>query len=159
MVCFHMSCFFAKLPSLITPNEAIVCTQKAYQRFCELLGTSLVPVSTVTLCLYAAYLARFLLPQSVCQYLNYVGLLHREMGYINPLSDNWVLTSVLRGIKRTLGKPPKPRLPITIPLLIGIRSRLNLNSSKHASFWAICLVAFFGLFRKAHLLPDSGIFL
>ena len=129
--------------------------QKSYQTFCNLLNIAVVPASTSSLCLYAAYLARFLLPQSVCPYINFVGLLHKELGYPNPLSDNWVVSSVLRGIKRTLGVPPKPRLPVTVSLLVGIRSRLNLNCSKHASFWAICLVAFFGLFRKAHLLPES----
>lgn len=106
--------------------------------------------------MYAAYLARFLLPQSVCQYINFVGLLHREMGYANPLKDNWILSSVLKGIRRTFGVPPTPRLPLTPDILIRIRSRLNLNFSMHASFWAICLVAFFGLFRKSHLLPESG---
>ena len=44
---------------------------------------------------------------------------------------------------------------MTIDFLLGIYSRLNLNCSRHASFWAICLVSFFGLFRKAHLLPVS----
>ena len=42
------------------------------------------------------------------------------------------------------------------PILLLIRSRLNLNNSFHASFWDICLTAFFGLFRKSHLLPDSA---
>ena len=128
---------------------------KTYFKFCDMLLVPTAPASTSLLCLYAAYLARFLLPQSVCLYLNFVGLFHRELGLNNPLSDNWTLSTVLKGIKRTLGVPPKPKLPITIDLLLRIRSRLNLNSSKHASFWAICLVAFFGLFRKAHLLPDS----
>ena len=124
-----------------------------------MLNISVAPATTTYLCMYAAYLARFLLPQSVCLYINFVGLLHKEMGLPNPLSDNWVVSTVLRGIKRTLGVPPTPKLPITIPMLLGIRSRLILNNSKHASFWAICLVAFFGLFRKAHLLPDSRDFL
>ena len=129
--------------------------QKTYYKFCEILDVPTVPAQTSTLCLYAAYLARFLLPQSVSLYINFIGLLHRECGLPNPFSDNWVLSSVIKGIKRTLGVPPTPRLPITVPLLLRIRSRLNLNCSKHASFWAICLVAFFGLFRKAHLLPES----
>ena len=105
--------------------------------------------------MYAAYLSRFLLPQSVCQYLNVVGLLHRDMGLPNPLLDNWTLSAVLKGIKRVLGVPPVPRLPITPDILLRIRSRLNLNCSRHASFWAICLVSFFGMFRKSHLLPIS----
>ena len=130
--------------------------RKTYLQFCELLSTPPAPATTSFLCLYVAYLARFLLPQSVCLYLNYVGLLHRELGMTNPLLDDWVVSSVLRGLRRIRGVPPKPRLPLTIPLLFAIRGRLNLNCSKHASFWAICLVAFFGLFRKAHLLPTSG---
>ena len=40
-------------------------------------------------------------------------------------------------------------------ILSFIHSQLNLRDSKQASFWAICLVSFFGLFRKSHLLPPS----
>ena len=75
----------------------------AYFRFCQLLELSLVPASSSVLCLYAAYLARFLVPTSVCQYLSFVGLLHKEFGYPNPLEHNWVVSSVLKGIKRIKG--------------------------------------------------------
>ena len=121
-----------------------------------MLDISPVPVSTVHLCLYAAYLARFLLPQSVCVYISYVGLLHKDYGLQNPLADNWFLSSVLKGIKRTKGSPPVPRLPITVEILGRLRQCLDLSDSKHAAFWAICLVSFFGLFRKSHLLPLSS---
>ena len=114
------------------------------------------PTTTNVLCMYAAYLARFLLPKSVHIYLNVVSLIHKEMGFPNPLADNWVLSTVLAGIKRVHGVPPQPRLPITVQLLYLIKGRLNLQCSKHASFWAICLTAFFGLFRKFHLLPVSA---
>ena len=112
-------------------------------------------MSTVHLCMYAAYLARFLLPQSVCIYINFVGIFHRDQGLPNPLTDNWTLSTVLKGIKRTLGSPPLPRLPMTTDILLRIRGLLNLMDSKHASFWAVCLVSFFGFFRKSHLLPSS----
>ena len=36
-----------------------------------------------------------------------------------------------------------------------IFDKLNMLSSFDASFWAVCLVAFFGMFRKVHLLPTS----
>ena len=78
------------------------------------------------------------------------------MGVPNPLENNWCVQSVLSGIKRIHGTPPQPCLPITVNLLLGIRSLLNLSNSFHASFWAICLTSFFGLFRKSHLLPCSG---
>uniref|UniRef100_A0A7M5TZP9 Uncharacterized protein n=1 Tax=Clytia hemisphaerica TaxID=252671 RepID=A0A7M5TZP9_9CNID len=141
----------------LAPNthKAYRTHRKTYLRFCSMLDISPAPVSTVHLCLYAAYLARFLLPQSVCVYISYVGLLHKDYGLGNALADNWFLSSVLKGIKRTKGSPPVPRLPITTDILYRIRQHLELSDSKHASFWAICLVSFFGLFRKSHLLPLS----
>ena len=39
---------------------------RAYNRFCSLLGIAFVLASTNKLCMYAAFLAYFLLPQSVC---------------------------------------------------------------------------------------------
>ena len=130
---------------------------RTYESFCRMLDLPLVPASTNNLCLYAAFLARFLLPQSVYIYIHYVGILHLEHDFLDPLSNNWVLKSVLKGIRRVFGVPACPRLPITIDLLFGIRARLNLNCSKHASFWAICLTMFFGFFRKSHLLVESSI--
>lgn len=129
---------------------------RAYFKFCDIIGAPLAPASTTVLCMYVAYLSKFLLPQSVYQYLNFVGILHKDLGLPNPLLDNWSLKTVLSGIKRVHGVPPKPRLPMTLNILLGLRSLLNLNNSFHASFWAICLTAFFGLFRKVHLLPESA---
>ena len=48
------------------------------------------------------------------------------------------------------------KLPITTSILLGIKSKLNARHSFDASFWAICLTAFYGLFRKSHLLPLSN---
>ena len=106
--------------------------------------------------MYSAYLARFLLPQSVILYLNFVGTLHKSAGFPNPLLDNWNVASVLKGIRRTYGCTRNARLPMTPQLLLRLRSRLNLSLSQHASFWATCLVAFYGMFRKYHLLPESS---
>ena len=49
----------------------------------------------------------------------------------------------------------KQKLPITTRTLRLIHSLLNLNCSIDSSFWAICLTAFFGRFRKTHLLTKS----
>ena len=139
----------------INTRKAYRTHRNAYLRFCTILSTDPVPASTPHLCMYAAYLARFLVPSSVCIYLNFVGILHKEYGLNNPLLDNWTLSTVLRGIKREKGVPPVPKLPITHDILSFIHSQLNLRDSKQASFWAICLVSFFGLFHKSHLLPPS----
>ena len=69
--------------------------------------------------------------------------------------DDWYLASLLKGIKRSIGQPPSQKKPITIHMLVRMHACLNLNSSFDSSFWAICLTAFFGLFRKAHLLTRT----
>ena len=114
------------------------------------------PISPELLCLYIAYLARTLKASSVPLYLNFVSLLHKELGLPDPVLGNWLISSTLTGVRRLKGSPPVPKLPITIDMLVSIRTRLNLSLSLHASFWAICLTAFFGLFRKSHLLPISS---
>jgi len=119
------------------------------------MGYNPVPLHPQHLLQYTAFLARSLKPSSIRCYLNIIGLLHKEFGLPNPLQQNWQLSSLLTGIKRTLGSPPRQTLPITIDLLQKLYTLLNLNSSMDASFWAICLVAFFGMFRKSHLLPSS----
>lgn len=39
---------------------------------------------------------------------------------------------------------------------MDIYSTLHFSNSLDSSFWAVCLVAFFGMFRKSHLLPLSA---
>jgi len=147
----YQQCMFST-----STKKAYMTHQSTYFKFCSLINCEPVPAPTKQLCMYSAYLARFLLPQSIYCYLNYISLLHKASGFPNPLSDNWTLTSVLKGIRRVYGVPPRPRLPMTTAILLKLRSCLNLNCSLHASFWATCLVSFYGLFRKSHLLPDSA---
>lgn len=125
-------------------------------QFCQLLGCPPVPLSPVTVCRYAAYLARRLRFSSIRQYLNIIRLLHLEAGLPNPLLDNWTLTSLLKGMRRSLGDSVSRKLPITPQILLHIRSTLSPDSPLHCVFWAACLVAFFGLLRKASLLPPSA---
>ena len=55
-----------------------------------------------------------------------------------------------------LGGAPQQKLPINIDILRGLRQQLNLTYSVACSFWAICLVAFLGMFRKSHLLVTGA---
>ena len=126
-----------------------------YFRFCFIMGYCPVPATTEIICHYTAFLARSLKVSSIKNYLNIISLLHKELGLSNPLSDNWFLKSLLTGIKRIKGNEIKQKLPITLNILRGIFYLLNMNNSYDATFWAVCLVMFFGLFRKSHLLPLS----
>ena len=121
------------------------------------MNYEVVPISTHRLMQYTAYLARTLKPQSVRQYLNFVALIHKEYSLPNPLLDNWHLHSLLKGISRVKGCQTKPKQPMTISILLRLYRLLNLHSSLHCSFWAICLVGFFGMFRKSHMVSTSSL--
>ena len=114
-----------------------------------------VPASSQTICLYAALLARSLKFSSIKQYLGIIGLMHKEFGLSNPLLDNWHFSSLLTGVKRVIGDAPQQKLPITLDILCKLYSQLNISYSIDASFWAICLAALFGMFRKARLLASN----
>jgi hypothetical protein len=129
--------------------------RNTYLRFCNYMGYSPIPIQPQHLLQYAAFLARSLKPSSIRSYLNIIGVLHKEFGLPNPLLNNWPLKSLLTGIRRSIGKPPNQKLPITANILLRIHAVLNFTSSFDSSFWAICLVAFFGMFRKSHLLPTT----
>ena len=120
------------------------------------MGYQPVPVQQAHLLQYAAFLARKLKPSSIRSYLNIIGILHKEFGLPNPLIDNWALKSLLTGVSRVKGSPPNQKLPITPQILLRLHDTLCFTSSLDTSFWAVCLVAFFGMFRKSHLLPVSA---
>lgn len=124
-----------------------------YLRFCHYMGYSPVPVQPTHLLHYAAFLARSLKAATVRSYLNIIGILHKEFGLPNPLLDNWPLRTLLTGINRQKGLTVNQKQPITPAMLSQLHDRLNLANSTDASFWATCLVAFYGMFRKSHLLP------
>ena len=130
--------------------------RNTYLRFCLLMGFDTMPLHQEHLLQYVPFRARILQVPTIKSYLNIVSLLHKEFGFRNPLDDNWLLKSLLTGIKWVQGPPPNQNLPITITMLHQIHSRFNPSSSFDASFWATFLVSFFGLFRKSHLLPMSA---
>ena len=127
----------------------------SFLRFCLFMGYQPLPASTYVICQYAAFLARSLKYNSIRSYLGITGLLHKEFGLANPLTGNWMVQSLLTGIKRVKGNQVKQKLPITLSILKGTFKLLKPRNSFDASCWAVCLVVFYGFFRKSHLLPLS----
>ena len=145
----HLSCWYCK-----TYGSYF----SAYNRFFVLLGIALVLALTGTLWMYTTFFTCFLLPESLCLCVDFVGLLHKKLDLPNPLANNWLISSIIREICWVYGTPVKSCLPITIGILLGIRSHLNLLNRRHALFWAICLVSLFGLFHKAHVSVSGPMF-
>ena len=137
---------------LSLPRVPIAPTEIPIYGFANSLGMTR-SRTTLMICQYAAFLARSLKVTSIKNYLGVISLLHKEFGLTNPLTDNWPLKALLLDIKWVKGAQ---KLPLTPNILSGIYRKLNMSHSFDASFWAICLVAFFVMFRKSHLLPTSN---
>lgn len=128
---------------------------KCYLQFCIDFSQCPVPASSETLTCYLAYLAKKIASSSIPNYLNVVRLLHVSAELPNPLENNFELKLIKKGIKREKGVPPIQKLPISIDILQQIYSILDLSNPEDLSFWAACLIAFFGFMRKSTILPSS----
>ena len=82
--------------------------------------------------------------------------MHLEWDLPNPLQDNYHLRGTLRGMRRSMGDTTHPKLPITPPLLRSILAHLDMSSPLDANVWGVCLLLFYGLLRKASVLPNTG---
>ncbi|XP_035676227.1 integrase/recombinase xerD homolog [Branchiostoma floridae] len=129
--------------------------RRAYLRFCLYHQYTPVPANPKTISRYAVFLARTLQYSSIVNYINIIRILHQEAGYGNPMQDNWLLQTTLRGIRRINGASVKQKLPITPDVLRAIHERLDLDQTQDVVFWAACTVAFFSFFRKSNLLPKT----
>ena len=115
----------------------------------HLVGYTPVPVHPPHLLQYAAFLARSLKPSSIRTYLNIIGFLHKEFWLPHPLLNNWPFKSLLIGIKRAVGTPLNQKITYNCWNVVedSYDFTLSLDSSS--------FVSFYGMFRKAHLLPTS----
>ena len=62
---------------------------------------------------------------------------------------------ILKGVKRIKVNIVSQKLPITMEVLKGILTKLDLSSSFDRWFWAASLAAFFSFFWKSNLLVQS----
>ena len=136
-------------------TRTYVAQRHAFLHFCQEINISPVPLSQGNLGRYIAYLSRRLTFSSVRQYLNAVRLMHLNAGHMNPLENNWYVTSILQGVKRVKGNKSVQKLPITLDILRRLVCKLDMSISFDRVFWTACIVAFFSFFRKSNLLIQS----
>jgi hypothetical protein len=137
----------------VNTKRAYKSQVKSYLKFCQDFRRAPVPASVETISCYASFLARRMLPQSVNCYMNVIRLLHLEAGLPNPLHNCWQLAMVKKGLARQKGTPPAQKAPMSTEILLKIVNLLDFSLASDTSFWAACLIGFFGLLRKSTLLP------
>lgn len=128
---------------------------KSYLQFCCQYDIVPVPVEPINIARYIAFLSFRLSASSISKYLTVIRLLHIESGFANPLENNWLIKSVIRGMQRTKGTTVNKKMPITPNILLKIKGVINLSLQMDVNFWAACLVGFFGMLRRSNFLPQN----
>ena len=105
---------------------------------------------------YVQYLSRSLKSHSsLLSYLAGVKKLHRILGYVTDGFRGCILYLTLAGLKRINSHAVRQALPMTPVILKKMYQQLNLSLVDDAVFWSIALSAFFLIFRKSNLIPDT----
>lgn len=94
---------------------------------------------------------------TIKNYLNIVKHLHCANDFDDPIHGVWLIQQTLKGAKRELGDAQEAATPIQPCHLLLIRSALCLDLKEDLSFWAACLIAFFGLLRPGNFLSQGPI--
>ncbi len=129
------------------------CQWKLYLCFCRDTLYPPFPATVDSLLCFIAYLADRLQAASVPHYLSSLASLHAFYGYSSPpLSDPRIRLS-LNGIRRIGARPPRQARAITLDDLSALA--LCLDSSVDSGYLAGYLLAFFGLLRKASIVPPT----
>ena len=130
---------------------------RCFLKFCAQYRLCPCPADDNTIVRYASFLARSKCYGSVVQYLNIIRIIHQEFGLPVPSQDNWYLSTVLRGIKRSKGHRPTPKAPILPQHLHMIYHQLRLHLLPDLQFWAATLTAFFGLLRIGNITGPNSV--
>jgi hypothetical protein len=111
--------------------------------------TPILPASDATIAGWLTVSSLTCSAASLRVYLSGVRFLHVSNGFPWPeMSERSSLFLCYRGIKRLCGRPSKPKLPITLELLLKIYHKLNFDDHDTLMWWAAALVAFYGFLRK-----------
>ena len=114
------------------------------------------PASVDTLVWYAQHLSSKLKAHSTLRcYLSGVKKLHQVLGLPPESFNSYILQMTLMGLCRDNQLMVKQALAMTPEWLEKMIPFLDFNTEMDTLFWTACLVAFFLLFRKSNLLPES----
>ena len=124
--------------------------------FCVKFSLVALPASTPTLSWYAQYLSRKLKShRSLVSYMAGAKKLHVFLGFTTDGFRGITLILTLQGLRRLNKHQVRRSSPITPAILKLIHSSLDHNNKEDVVFWTACVVAFFLLFRKSNLVPDT----
>lgn len=139
--------------------------QRSFINFVRLHGLynsdgSFLPASQDAILQWLTSLAGHIQPKTIKSYLTHVRALHIDADLPFHHAVSPIVQRLIRGIKRYHGEPGrKPKLPITLPILLAILSHLQPNIYPlHRTIHAACCLAYSGLLRCGEFTTPTHIF-
>ncbi|CAG8796177.1 14791_t:CDS:2, partial [Racocetra persica] len=115
------------------------------------------PISKENLSKFITHLHPKVAPQTILSYLSALKY-HHTMNHVdwNAIRYDPLIKQMLKTIEDNhTFKPTQQKEHITRDQLHYVKTKLNLQEPDNRMFWAIALVAFYGLARLGELLPKS----
>ena len=129
---------------------------KTFLLFCLYFSLEILPVSELTLCLYAQFLSRtFHSVSAIKAYVQAIKSLHEHIGASVSSFSGYQLKITLRGLARLLRKPPAQARPFTPQMLLDIHKGLAFSNLEDMVFWSILLTGFFSFARVSNLIQTN----
>ena len=132
-----------------------------YLSFCQLYHIPPFPLSEVSVCLFAAFLAhQGLKVQSIFSYLSALRHLQVSSGLPPPQQVEWPrLQYMLKGIARGQASSLQKWLPITATIMKGLQvlcASMSARVVEARLLWAACCLRYFGFMRAGEFTLDRG---
>ena len=112
------------------------------------------PASVKTVVLYLEFMARTVGYPHLKHLLSSVKYLHLALDLPFP-TDSFQISTTMKGLKRKLARVPFQVLPITPAMLKAMYVHIDLENTRDLALWCAFLSAFYGLLRKASVVPEN----
>jgi hypothetical protein len=128
---------------------------RTYVFFILFFGLPFLPANPSDLCRFMELMALTCGYGHLKNVLSSIKYLHEAYGHPYP-ANNFGLDTTMQGLKRRLAKTPFYVMPISPRILLSLYSHLDMDKPSDLALWCSFLLAFFGLFRKGNVVPDTG---
>jgi hypothetical protein len=133
----------------------MVSNIRTYTYFTTFFGLKFLPASPMDLCRFMELMALTSTFGHLKNVLSSVKYLHEAYEHKFP-SNDFNLDTTMQGLKRRMARTPFFVMPISPRILVKIFTFLDMSKTSDLALWCSYLSAFYGLFRKANVVPESG---